>query len=41
MQWLKLPAGKSEIAGSRPALAFEFQRNRMFLPCSLIKIEYL
>ena len=32
--------GKSEIPGSTPALAFKFQRNKMFLPCSLIKIRY-
>ena len=32
--------GKSEIAGSNPALAFKFQRNPMFLPCSLVNIQY-
>ena len=32
--------GKSEIAGSNPALAFKFQRNQMFLPCSLVNIQY-
>ena len=32
--------GKSEIAGSSPALAFKFQRNKMFLPRSLVKIQY-
>ena len=37
VQWLKLHAWKSEIAGSFPALAFKFQRNKMFLPCSLAK----
>ena len=31
---------KSEIAGSSPALIFKFQRNKMFIPCSLGKIEY-
>ena len=29
---------QSEIAGSRPALAFRFQRNKMFPPCSLVNI---
>ena len=32
--------GKSEIAVSNPALAFKFQRNKMFLPCSLVNIQY-
>ena len=32
--------GQSEIAGSNPALAYKFQRNKMFLPCSLVKIQY-
>ena len=31
---------KSEIACSTPTLAFKFQRNKMFLPCSLAKIKY-
>ena len=30
--------GKSEIAGSTPALAFKFQRNKMFLLHSFVKI---
>ena len=29
-----------EIAGSKPALAFKFQRNKMCLPCSFVKIQY-
>ena len=32
--------GKSEIAGSSPALAFKFQRNKMFLLRLLVKIQY-
>ena len=32
--------GKSGFAGSNPSLAFTFQRNKMFFPCSLVKIEY-
>ena len=32
--------GKSEIAGSNHTLALKFQRNNMFLPHSLIKIQY-
>ena len=32
--------GKLAIAGSNPTLAFKFQRNNMFLPCSLQKIQY-
>ena len=31
---------QSEIACSNPALAFRFQRNKMFLLCSLVKIRY-
>ena len=31
---------KSVIAGSNPTLAFKFQRNKMFLPRSHIKIQY-
>ena len=34
------PGGKSEIADSSPALAFKFQRNKMFPPCSIVNIEY-
>ena len=30
----------SEIAGSNPTLAFKFQRNKMFLPRSLVKRKY-
>ena len=36
-QWVKLPAWK---AGLSPAVAFKFQRNKLFLPYSLVKIEY-
>ena len=32
--------GKSEIADSSPALAFKFQRNKMFPPCAIVNIEY-
>ena len=32
--------GKSEIADSSPALAFKFQRSKMFPPCSIVNIEY-
>ena len=32
--------GTSENPGSNPALAFKFQRNWMFIPCSLVKIQY-
>ena len=38
VSWLKLPARK--VSGSSPALVFKFQRNKMFLPCSLMKIKY-
>ena len=38
VQWLKLPAWK--VADSNPILAFKFQRNKMFLPRSLVKIKY-
>ena len=31
---------KSEIAELSPALAFNFQRNKMFPPCSIVNIEY-
>ena len=31
---------RSEIAYSSPALAFKFQRNKMFPPCSIVNIEY-
>ena len=37
---VELPAWKSEIAGSSPALRFKFQRNKMFLPHSLVIIQY-
>ena len=33
--------GKSEMAGSNSAQAFSFQRNRKFLPSSLVKIQYV
>ena len=34
--------GKSEITGSSPTLAFKFQEiEKMFLPCSLVKIKYI
>ena len=32
--------GKSEIACSTPTLALKFQRNKMFLPRSFVKIQY-
>ena len=32
--------GKSDIAGSNPTLAFKLQSNKMFLPRSLVKIQY-
>ena len=32
--------GKSEIAGSNLTTAFKFQRNKMFLLFSLVKIQY-
>ena len=38
VQWLKLPAWKIEDAGLKPALAFKFQRNKMFLLRSLANI---
>ena len=42
MLWLKLPAclesRRSRVQS--PALAFKFQRNKMFLPCSLVNIHY-
>ena len=28
------------VAGSNPALAFKFEMNKMFLPCSLLSIPY-
>ena len=31
---------KSEIAGSNRALAFKSQKNKMFLSCSIVKIEH-
>ena len=30
--------GKSEIADSSPALAFKFQKNKMFPPCLIVNI---
>ena len=38
VQWLKLPAWK--VAGAKTTLAFKFQRNKVFLPRSLVKIQY-
>ena len=38
LQWLKLPAWK--VAGSKPTLTFKFQGNKMFLPLSLVNIQY-
>ena len=35
-----VPARKSEIADSSPALAYKFQRNKMFSPCLIVNIEY-
>ena len=32
--------GKTELAGSSTALAFKFQRNKMFLTRSLVMIQY-
>ena len=32
--------GKSDIADSSPALAFKFQRNKMFPLCSIVNIKY-
>ena len=37
--WICL-LGKSEITGSNPTLVFKFQRNKIFLPHSLVKIQY-
>ena len=31
---------KSAIADSSPALAFKFQRYKMFPPCSIVNIKY-
>ena len=33
--------GKLEIAGSNPTLAFKLEKNKMFLPRSLVKIQYV
>ena len=35
-----LDGAGSEIVGSSPTLAFKFQENKMFLPRSLVKIQY-
>ena len=42
VQWLKLPAWKIGDRGLVPgsALVFQFQRNKMFLSRSLVKIQY-
>ena len=32
--------GKSAIAGSNPTLTFKFKRNKIFLPRSLVMIQY-
>ena len=37
---IKVACLESQIVGSSPALAFKFQRNKMFLPRSLMKIPY-
>ena len=31
---------KSKMTGSNPTMVFKFQRNKMFLPRSLVKIQY-
>ena len=38
MQWLKLPAWK--VPDRRFVPYFGIQRNKLFLPCSLVKIQY-
>ena len=40
VQWLKLPGWKVGDRGSAPALAYKFQRNKMFHPRSLVKNNY-
>ena len=40
VQRLKLPAWKVGVRWFNPALAFKFRRNKMFLPCSLVKNQY-
>ena len=42
VQWLKLPAWKVGHRGCTvsPVQQFKFQRNKMFLPCSLVKSKY-
>ena len=35
-----VPARKVKDPDSSPALAFKFQRNKMFPPCSIVNIEY-
>ena len=39
-QWLNCLLGKAKITGSNPTLAFKFQRNKIYLPRSLVKIQY-
>ena len=40
VQWLNSLLGKSEIVDSNPTVAFKFQRNKNFLPRSLVKFSY-
>ena len=40
VRWLKLHAWNVGDRGSNPAPAFKFQRSRMFLPSSFVKIQY-
>ena len=40
VQWLQLPAWKVGGHGFESTLAFTFKRNTIFLPCSLVKIQY-
>ena len=40
VQWLKLPPWKVGDRSLNPTLAFKFQRKKMFLPRSLVKIQY-
>ena len=38
--WIIYKINSAGKIGSSPALAFKFQRNNMFLPCSLVEIQY-